>query len=170
MSDFQGYTVIWPENWGSSHVYHDIRLFHEFGPPGNSSLSLTPLRVPDSGSHCFGSVFEMVNTVSGQYWFCWDGHLGPIFNQANIESCTPGTFISSQKWRLPPSSVDKPSAPGRLRFTRCHLLSTCHVPRHGRILSSNLIATLWGRWFCIHFTDKEADPQCVHIICIGSYW
>lgn len=48
-------------------MYHDIRLFHEFGPPGNSSLSLTPLRVPDSGSHCFGSVFEMVNTVSGQY-------------------------------------------------------------------------------------------------------
>ena len=28
---------------------------------------LTPLRAPDSGSHCFGSVFEMVNIESGQY-------------------------------------------------------------------------------------------------------
>ena len=65
MSDFQGYAVIWLEGWETSHLCYGFGLFHEFSLPSNTPLSLTPLRVPDSGSHCCGAVFEMVNSERG---------------------------------------------------------------------------------------------------------
>lgn len=105
--DFPGHTVIWLESWGTSHLCTGFRLCCEFSLPSNTLSFLSHVRVPNSGSLCRGAVFEIVNTESGRYWFCWDELQGLMFNQRQILTCdTPGKVIShSQKWRLPPPTA-----------------------------------------------------------------
>lgn len=69
---------------GSSPLCPGFRLLQEFSLLSHSPSSLTPWRVPNSGSLCCGAACEIVNTESTRYWFCWDELQGSMFSQRQL--------------------------------------------------------------------------------------